>query len=62
MKSLFAPRLPAEIWRDERVAVEKRAPHLSIVNKDPRPDPDMFSWRDVGELFEARRAGRGDEL
>jgi len=62
MKSLFAPRLTNEIWRAEREKIARKHPHLSLVNKDPRPDPDMFSWRDVGELFEARRVGRGDEL
>jgi hypothetical protein len=48
---LFAPKLPADIERAEREKIARKHPHLSLVNRDPRPDPDMFSWRDVGELF-----------
>ena len=50
--SLFAPRLPAEIERREREQIAARKPHLSLVGKDRRPDPNMFVWKDVASLFQ----------
>lgn len=58
MKSLFAPKLPSEIERAEREKIARKHPHLSLVGKDPRPDPCHFEWKSVAELF----TERGEEL
>jgi hypothetical protein len=50
MKSLFAPRLPAEIERAERERIARKTPHLALVVKDPRPEPNMYVWRSVADL------------
>ncbi len=47
---LFAPLLPAEIERRERERIARKAPHLALDGRDPRPTPDMFVWKDVAEL------------
>lgn len=48
--TFWKPLLPAEIEKAERQAVERRKPHLSLVQKDPRPDPEMFTWKRVEDL------------
>lgn len=58
MKSLFAPLLPAEIERRERERIAARKPHLSLVGKDPRPEPDMFVRKEASALFSSQGDGR----
>lgn len=47
----FSPRLPAEIERDERERVARRKPAMALVSTQ-RPDPKMFEWRSLAELWE----------
>lgn len=52
----FAPKLPAEVEREERERIARKRPHIALVvpARDPRPDPDMFRWHSVAELLERR--------
>jgi hypothetical protein len=54
IKALLSPKTTAEEWAIERDKIAARKPHLSLVVKDPRPDPDMYVWRDPAELFERK--------
>ena len=55
MIRLFRPTTPAEELAEERARIARKAPHLSVVGKDPRPDPDMWRWWSVAELIERER-------
>lgn len=48
------PTTPAEDWAHEREQIARKAPHLSVVAKDPRPDPEMFTWKDPATLWERK--------
>lgn len=52
LRRFFGPVTPSEEWQIERERIAARKPHLSLVREDPRPDPDMFAWRSVAELWE----------
>lgn len=49
--TFWKPLLPAEIERAERERIARKHPHLSLVQKDPRPDPEMFTWKRVEDLW-----------
>jgi hypothetical protein len=53
---LSKPRVltPHDEWAAEREKVARKRPEFALVPKDPRPDPDMFAWRDPAELWERR--------
>ena len=54
IRHLFSPLTPADQERIERERIAIKAPHLSLVGKDPRPDPEMFRWVSVASMFEER--------
>lgn len=58
MFPLLKPMSPAEEERAERERVFKLKPHLSLVGKDRRPDPDMFRWVEVASMFPVRKEER----
>jgi hypothetical protein len=44
-----------EKWEAERKKIAAKAPHLALAVFNPDPpkpaEPEMFVWKDVGELF-----------
>ncbi len=53
IRSLFAPKTPNEEWAEERAKVAKRSAHLALVpaSADPRPNPEMFVWKRLEDLY-----------
>jgi hypothetical protein len=45
---IFAPKLPADEWAEERRKIASRKPHLVLV--DRRPDPELYRWYRVEDL------------
>lgn len=51
--AFLSPTTPAEELRREREQVAKKRPHLALASRqdDPRPDPDMYVWKDPSKLW-----------